>query len=101
MDGSSGAKATEDSWPAFHKSTVHASPLTYDFDFDNIQDIPIASYDGEILAYKDTVSGAGSSSHASTDGRTGMDTYMSTTTRMSLVELANTLFLLVSVLIFQ
>ena len=55
VDGSNGAKARGDSWPAFHKSTVHASPLTYDFDFDNVQDIMVATFDGEILFFKDTV----------------------------------------------
>ena len=56
VDGSNGAKARGDSWPAFHKSTVHASPLIYDFDFDNVQDIVLATFDGEILFFKDTVS---------------------------------------------
>ena len=55
MDGSNGAKARGDSWPAFHKSTVHASPLVYDFDFDNVQDIVLATFDGDILFFKDTV----------------------------------------------
>lgn len=56
VDGSNGAKARGDSWPAFHRSTVHTSPLTYDFDFDNVQDILLATFDGEILFFKDTVS---------------------------------------------
>ncbi len=42
-------------WPAFHKSTVHTSPLLYDLDFDGIQDILLATYDGEILAFRDNV----------------------------------------------
>ena len=56
VDGSNGAKARGDAWPAFHKSTVHASPLLYDFDFDNVQDIVLATFDGEILFFKDTAS---------------------------------------------
>ena len=56
VDGSNGAKARGDSWPAFHRSTVHTSPLTYDFDFDNVQDILLATFDGDILFFKDTVS---------------------------------------------
>ena len=56
VNGANGAKASEDGWPAFHKSTVHTSPLTFDFDFDNVLDILVATYDGEILAFKDTVS---------------------------------------------
>lgn len=55
VDGSNGAKARGDSWPAFHRSTVHTSPLTYDIDFDNVQDILVSTYDGEILFFKDTV----------------------------------------------
>ena len=55
LDGSDGAKASDDSWPAFHKSTVHASPIMYDIDFDGVLDILVATYDGEILAIKDTV----------------------------------------------
>ena len=56
VEGSNGAKVAEDSWPAFHQSTLHASLLTFDFDFDNVPDILVATYDGEILFFKDTVS---------------------------------------------
>ncbi len=56
VEGSNGAKARGDAWPAFHRSMVHASPLLHDFDFDNIPDILVATYDGDILFYKDTVS---------------------------------------------
>lgn len=49
-DGSAAA-----GWPAFHKSTVHTSPLLYDIDFDGIQDVLLATYDGEILAFRDNV----------------------------------------------
>ena len=55
IEGADGAKAVHDSWPAFHKSTVHASPLLHDFDFDGILDILVATYDGEIRIFKDTV----------------------------------------------
>jgi len=55
VEGRDGAKARGDSWPAFHKSTVHTSPLLYDFDSDNIQDILVATYDGDVLFFKDTV----------------------------------------------
>jgi len=55
VEGSNGAKARGDSWPAFHRSMVHASPLVFDFDFDNIPDILVATYDGDILFFKDTV----------------------------------------------
>ena len=55
VEGADGAKAAHDSWPAFHKSTVHASPLLHDWDFDGILDILVATYDGEIRVFKDTV----------------------------------------------
>ncbi|KAK9817910.1 hypothetical protein WJX72_004192 [[Myrmecia] bisecta] len=51
LEGANGAKAAD--WSAFHKSTVHTSPLKFDFDFDGVQDILLATYDGEILAFKD------------------------------------------------
>ena len=56
IEAADGAKAVHDAWPAFHKSTVHASPLLHDFDFDGILDILVATYDGEIRIFKDTVS---------------------------------------------
>lgn len=55
LDGADGAKASDDMWPAFHKSLVQTSPFTFDFDNDNIPDIMVATYDGEILMIKDTV----------------------------------------------
>ena len=55
LEAADGAKATHDSWPAFHKSTVHTGPLLHDWDYDGILDILVATYDGEILAFKDTV----------------------------------------------
>lgn len=55
VDAADGAKAADDQWPAFHKSTVHASPVMFDFDFDGVLDILVATYDGEILVIKDTV----------------------------------------------
>ncbi len=42
-------------WPAFHSSSVHASPLLYDIDSDGVRDILVATYDGQIVFYKDTV----------------------------------------------
>ncbi|EIE24136.1 integrin alpha N-terminal domain-containing protein [Coccomyxa subellipsoidea C-169] len=54
LDGVDGAKASDDSWPAFHKSFVHASPVLFDFDEDGVLDILIATYNGEILVVKDT-----------------------------------------------
>lgn len=62
VEAADGAKALEDGWPAFHESTVHASPLLYDFDADGINDVLLATYDGEILVFKDTVSAAAPSS---------------------------------------
>ena len=50
-----GAKASDDLWPAFHKSFVHTSPLLFDFDEDGILDILVATYNGEVLVIKDTV----------------------------------------------
>lgn len=55
LEGGDGSKWTDDGWPSFHSSMVHTSPILYDFDYDNVQDILIATYDGEILAIKDTV----------------------------------------------
>jgi len=57
LEGPDGAKAL--GWPAFHKSHLHASPLLYDVDLDGVRDILVATYDGEILAFKDTVRGRG------------------------------------------
>ena len=53
LEAADGAQAA--GWPAFHKSKVHASPLLYDIDSDGVQDILIATYDGQILAFRDTV----------------------------------------------
>lgn len=50
-----GAKAQDESWPAFHKSLVHSSPLVFDFDEDGILDILMPTFNGEILVAKDTV----------------------------------------------
>ncbi len=58
LDGVDGAKASDDSWPAFHKSFVHASPVLFDFDENGVLDILIATYNGEILVVKDTVGDA-------------------------------------------
>lgn len=40
---------------AFHTSTAHTSPLLYDIDLDGVPDIVLATYDGDILFFKDTV----------------------------------------------
>jgi hypothetical protein len=53
LEANDGAQAA--GWPAFHKSTVHTSPLMYDLDFDGVQDILLATYGGEILAFRDNV----------------------------------------------
>lgn len=54
LDAADGAKAAE--WGGYHQSTLHTSPLLFDVDYDGIQDILVATYDGDVLAYKDTVS---------------------------------------------
>ncbi|KAK9815165.1 hypothetical protein WJX73_009335 [Symbiochloris irregularis] len=54
IEAADGAKAVEDGWPGFHESTVHASPLLYDIDADGILDVLLATYDGEVLMFKDT-----------------------------------------------
>ncbi|KAG2483409.1 hypothetical protein HYH03_017717 [Edaphochlamys debaryana] len=52
LEGPNGGQAV--GWPAFHSSSVHASPLLYDVDFDGVRDVLLATYDGQILFYKDT-----------------------------------------------
>ena len=54
VDAKDGAKATD--WEGQHQSTLHTSPLLFDIDYDGVQDILVATYDGEVLAFKDTVS---------------------------------------------
>ncbi|KAJ7950191.1 Protein DEFECTIVE IN EXINE FORMATION 1 [Quillaja saponaria] len=39
-------------WPAFHQSTVHASPLLYDIDKDGVREIVLATYNGEVLFFR-------------------------------------------------
>jgi hypothetical protein len=53
LEGPNGGQAV--GWPAYHASSVHASPLLYDIDFDGVRDILLATYDGQILFFKDTV----------------------------------------------
>ncbi|GFR46133.1 hypothetical protein Agub_g7648 [Astrephomene gubernaculifera] len=52
FEGPNGGQAV--GWPAFHASSVHASPLLYDIDFDGVRDILLATYDGQIMFFKDT-----------------------------------------------
>mgnify|MGYP001807413467 CR=1 FL=1 len=54
LEGPNGGQAPG-GWPAFHASSVHASPLLYDIDFDGVRDVLLATYDGQVLFYKDTV----------------------------------------------
>jgi hypothetical protein len=54
FEGRDGAKAPD--FEAFHHSTAHTSPLLYDADQDGVPDIVLATYDGEILFFKDNVS---------------------------------------------
>lgn len=61
LEGPDGAKAL--GWPGFHKSTVHSSPLLYDIDSDGIRDVVVATYDGDIVFFKDNVSGRASAGH--------------------------------------
>ena len=53
LQGADGAQAL--GWPAAHRSTVHASPVLADWDLDGTPDVVVATYDGEVLAFKDTV----------------------------------------------
>lgn len=53
FEGRDGAKVP--GFEAFHASTAHTSPLTYDIDLDGVPDILLATYDGEVLFFKDTV----------------------------------------------
>lgn len=53
FEGRDGAKAPD--FEAFHASTAHTSPLLYDIDLDGVPDILLATYNGEILFFKDTV----------------------------------------------
>ena len=50
LEGEDGAKAGGD-WPAFHKSTVHASPLVHDTG--DGTEILLPMYDGEVHFYND------------------------------------------------
>ncbi|KAI8464347.1 MAG: hypothetical protein J3K34DRAFT_492220, partial [Monoraphidium minutum] len=52
LQGVDGAQAL--GWPAFHASTVHASPLLHDWDLDGTPDVLVATYDAEVVAFKDT-----------------------------------------------
>jgi len=51
VEGRDGAKSAD--FEAFHESTIHASPLLFDIDLDGVPDIVLATYDGEILFFRD------------------------------------------------
>ena len=52
MEGATGAKAA--GWPANHKGTLHASPLTsFDCDLDGTLDIVVVTYNALIECYRD------------------------------------------------
>lgn len=55
LEGPDGAKAL--GWPGFHRSHVHTSPLLYDIDADGIRDVLVTTFDGEVVFFKDNVSG--------------------------------------------
>ena len=52
LEGSRGARLP--GWPAAHQSTAHASPLMYDIDFDGVEEAVLATYNGEVLFFRDT-----------------------------------------------
>ncbi|KAL4443840.1 hypothetical protein ABPG75_011577 [Micractinium tetrahymenae] len=52
FEGRDGAKMPD--FEAFHSSNAHTSPLLYDIDLDGVPDILLATYDGNILFFKDT-----------------------------------------------
>ena len=54
LDGASGARWADGRWPAFHGSSAHASPVLADVDGDGVQDLLLATYDGQVSAYRDT-----------------------------------------------
>ena len=54
LDGASGARWSDGRWPAFHGSSAHASPFLADVDGDGVQDVLLATYDGQVSAYRDT-----------------------------------------------
>jgi len=56
LEGPDGAQSV--GWPAYHSSHSHASPLLHDIDYDGVRDVVLATYDGEILFFKDTVGSA-------------------------------------------
>ena len=49
LEGSDGEKMP--GWLAFHKSTVHASPLLYDIDKDGVREVALATYNGEVIFF--------------------------------------------------
>lgn len=52
LEGSDGDKMP--GWPAYHQSTVHSSPLLYDIDKDGVREISLATYNGEVLFFRNS-----------------------------------------------
>lgn len=52
LDGRTGGEDTN--FEAEHHSTLHASPVLYDIDFDGVLDLVVATYQGDIQFFKDT-----------------------------------------------
>lgn len=71
LDAGDGAKAAE--WGGYHQSTLHTSPLLFDLDYDGVHDIVVATYDGDFVAFKDTVSTQSPATFPSERGRYNMD----------------------------
>ena len=49
--------ARSPTFEGYHRSTLHTSPLMHDVDFDGVLDIVVATYDGQVKFFKDTVRG--------------------------------------------
>lgn len=54
VDGHTGGMDT--TFEASHRSTLHTTPLMFDIDFDGVLDIVVATYDGDVQFFRDTVS---------------------------------------------
>ena len=51
LEGPTGAQSI--GWPVNHRSTLHASPVMADCDFDGVLDIVVVTYSAEIVCYSD------------------------------------------------